>query len=175
MNQIISINKEQAEMLEAVLLTGYELTQADFDELVLMHAVKGDYGVVTTSLYWAEQGWPFGKARAIVQPLSWTIDTENNRKVTELTEWVDTVELGKENRQTLKSADVIIDIYKLLVKTGEMKKGDIVTTLNRSHGERILRRVLDTHTGKFWTLRTGGHNAKLFTAIAGANIPAPTV
>jgi hypothetical protein len=160
----------------AVLILGATSDlQADFDELVLLHAVKGDYGEVTTSLYWSEQDWPFAKARAIVQPLSWTIDTENNRKVTELTEWVDTVELGKDNRQTLKSADVIIDIYKLLDNTGEMKKGDIVATLNKSHGKRILRRVLDTQTGKFWSVRTGNHNAKLFTAIAGATLPASTV
>lgn len=149
--------------------------QADFDELVLLHAVKGDYGEVTTSLYWNEQDWPFAKARAIVQPLSWTIDTENNRKVTELPEWVDTVELGKENRQTLKSADVIIDIYKLLDSTGEMNKGDIVTTLAGSHGKRILRRVLETQTDKFWSVQTGNHNAKLFTAIASAVLPASTV
>ena len=151
--------------------------QADFDELVLLHANTGDYGMVTTSLYWREQGWGPGKARAIVHPLSWTIDTENNRKVTELTEWVDTVVLGKENRQTLKSADVIIDIYKLLDKTGEMNKGDIVKNLKSSngHGSRIVNRVLDTQTGKFWSVQTGNHNAKLFTAIAGANIPAPSV
>lgn len=151
--------------------------RSDFDELVLLHAVRGDYGVVTTSLYWRDQGWDPGKARAIVQPISWTIDTENNRKVTELPEWVDTVELGKENRQTLKSVDVINDIYKLLDKTGEMKKGDIVKNLKakHGHGSRIVNRVLETQISKFWSVRTGDHNAKLFTAIAGANIPAPSV
>jgi energy-coupling factor transporter ATP-binding protein EcfA2 len=149
--------------------------QADFDELVLLHASTGDYGLVTTSLYWREQGWGRGKARAIVQPLSWTIDTENNRKVAELTEWVDTLELGKENRQTLKSADVISDIYKLLDGTGEMKKGDIVAALKSEHGVRILNRILDTQTGKFWSVQTGNHNAKLFKVISNAVLPAPTV
>ena len=31
--------------------------RSDFDELVLLHALKGNYGEVTTSLYWSEQGW----------------------------------------------------------------------------------------------------------------------
>jgi hypothetical protein len=56
-----------------------------------------------------------------------------------------------------------------------MKQGDIVQHLNGIHGERVIKRVLARQAGKAWKVESGDHNAKIHTAIAGADLPAPRV
>jgi len=109
--------------------------RSDFDELALLHAYKGDYGEVTTSLYWEADGCPWAKARSFVEGLSWFIDVEDNRKVVEAKEWTDTVAEGKEKREALQTADVIREVHALLTRRGPMKQGDIVDHLSGIHGE----------------------------------------
>jgi hypothetical protein len=149
--------------------------RSDFDELALLHAHKGDYGKVTSSLYWDEQGCPWAKSRAFVQAQSWTIDVEDNRKVTEDDEWSDTVELSKEKREAMHTADVIREIHALLTRRGAMVQGDIIEHLAGTHGKRITRRVLKHQAGKAWNISSGEHNAQVHTAIPGADLPAPRV
>jgi hypothetical protein len=85
--------------------------RSDFDALVLLYAYSGDYGEITTSLYWREQGCDWAKVRGIVEPLSWTIDKHDNRKVTDLDEWVDTMALKKATIEVKQVSDVITDIH----------------------------------------------------------------
>jgi hypothetical protein len=149
--------------------------RSDFDELALLHAHKGDYGKVTSSLYWDEQGCPWGKSRAFVQGQSWTIDVEDNRAVSEDKEWTDTVTLSKDKRDAMQTGDVIREVHALLTRKGPMKQGDIVDHLAGIHGKHIIRKVLARQAGKAWSVGTGDHNAKIHTAIADAALPAPRV
>ena len=149
--------------------------RSDFDELALLHAFKGNYGEVTTSLYWEDQGCPWAKARSFVEGLSWFIDVEDNRKVIEAMEWTDTVAEGKEKHEALQTADVIREVHVLLTRRGPMKQGDIVQRLSGIHGERVIKRVLARQAGKAWDVDKGEHNAKIHTAIADAALPAPRV
>jgi hypothetical protein len=146
--------------------------RSDFDELALLHAVKGDYGIVTTSLYWSEQGLPWGKARAQVQPVTWTIDVEDNRRVEVLDEWIHTVAESKEKREALRTADVIRDIYFKLVKNGSMNQSSIIASLDGIHGERVIKRVLKHQIDKTWTMTKGEHNASIYSHIPSAELPA---
>ena len=145
--------------------------RSDFDELALLHACKGDYGQVTVSLYWDEQGCPWAKARAFVQPQSWLIEREDNRAVTEKNEWVDTVEESKEKREAKQTADVIRMVHHYLMNHGPRKQGEIAKRLQVFHGERIIKRVLLRQDGKMWDITTGDHNAKIHTAIPDAPVP----
>jgi len=145
--------------------------RSDFDELVLLHALKGNYGEVTTSLYWNDQGWASGKARAIVEPMTWTIDTEGNRKVEECEDWVDTIAEGKEKHEAMRTADVIRDIYFALKRDGSMNQTQVLESI--THGERVIKRVLKSQAGKTWTVNKGDHNAFIYSAINGAELPKP--
>jgi hypothetical protein len=147
--------------------------RSDFDELALLHPVKGDYGIVTTSLYWADQGLPWGKARAMVEPITWTIDVEDNRKVDVLGEWVDTLEESKEKREAMRTADVIREVYFKLTKMGSMNQTNVIESMNGIHGERIIKRVLKAQAGKTWTANKGEHNAIIYSHIPGVELPAP--
>jgi len=147
--------------------------RSDFDELALLHAVKGDYGIVTTSLYWADQGLPWGKARAMVQQITWTIDVEDNRTVSESDEWVDTVAEGKEKREAMQTADVIREVYFKLIKMGSMNQTNVIESMNGMHGERVVKRVLKAQAGKTWTVDKGEHNAIVYSHIPDAELPAP--
>jgi hypothetical protein len=149
--------------------------RSDFDELALLHAHKGDYGEVTASLYWADQGCPWAKARAFVQPQSWLIDVEENRTVSELDEWVDTVSLGKERHEAMQTADVIREVHSVLMRHGPMNQTDILERLKNVHGERIVKRVLRRQEGVAWNITQGEHNARIHEAIPDAEIPAPKV
>jgi hypothetical protein len=149
--------------------------RSDFDELALLHAHKGNYGEVTSSLYWAEQGCPWAKARAFVQPQAWIIDVEDNRRVSELDIWVNTVELGREAKVAMQTADVIREIHNLLTRRGPLPQGAILQSLSGIHGERVIRRVLKRQAGKSWEVSTGEHNSHLHTAIPNADIPEPRV
>lgn len=53
---------------------------------------------------------------------------------------------ARKNHQSLKSSDVINDVFNLLNELGQTKKGDIESHLKESHGVRIIRRVLERHT-----------------------------
>ena len=145
--------------------------RSDFDELALLHAVKGDYGIVTTSLYWADQGLPWGKARAMVEPITWTIDVEDNRKVELYDEWLDTVQEGKEKREAMRTSDVIREIYFKLTKHGKMNQTTIIENLIGLHGERIIKRVLKNQIDKTWTVSRGDHNSYIYSHIPGADLP----
>jgi hypothetical protein len=149
--------------------------RSDFDELALLHACKGNYSEVTTSLYWEADGCPWAKARSFVEGLSWLIDVEDNRRVEEQPEWTDTVAEGKEKREALQTGDVIREVHALLTRRGPMKQGDIVAHLNGVHGERVIKRVLARQAGKAWEVEPGEHNAKIHTAMADASLPAPKV
>jgi len=149
--------------------------RSDFDELALLHAHKGDYGRVTSSLYWDEQNCPWAKSRAFVQAQSWTIDVEDNRAVSEDDEWTDTVTLSKDKRDAMQTADVIREIYTLLMKRGPMLQGSIIDYLSGIHGKHIIRRVLKRQAGKQWEIYIGDHNGHLHEAIPGADVPAPKV
>lgn len=145
--------------------------RSDFDELALLHGMKGNYGEVTTSLYWREQGLPWGKSRAMVEPITWLIDVEDNRKVSVSDEWVDTVAESKEKREAMRTADVIREIYFTLTKNGSMNQTQIIESI--MHGERVIKRVLKTQAGKTWTVNKGDHNAYIYSAINGAELPKP--
>ena len=145
--------------------------RSDFDELALLHGMKGNYGEVTTSLYWSEQGWGSGKSRAMVEPITWLIDVEDNRKVSVSDEWVDTVAESKEKREAMRTADVIREIYFKLTKQGSMNQSGIVDSLNAIHGERIIIRVLKNQIGKMWTVHKGDHNARIYSVISGVELP----
>jgi hypothetical protein len=145
--------------------------RSDFDELGLIHAHKGSYGQVTVSLYWDEQGLPWAKTRAMLEAQSWLIEREDNRSVSELSEWVDTVAESKEYREQLQTSDVIREIYSLLLKHGQMTQADILQRLAGIHGKHIVRRVLVQQEGKFWTISIGEKNSHMHQAIAGADIP----
>jgi len=149
--------------------------RSDFDELALLHAHKGDYGMVTSSLYWEAEGLPWAKARSFVESLSWSIDVEDGRLVTEENEWSDTVALSKEKREAMHTADVIREVHALLTLKGPLKQSDILQQLNGVHGERIIKRVLKRQQGKAWEIDKGEHNAQIHTAIAEASLPAPKV
>ena len=147
--------------------------RSDFDELALLHGLKGDYGKVTTSLYWGEQGWDSGKSRAMVEEITWTIDVEDNRRVEVADEWVDTVVEGKEKHEAIRTADVIRDVYFVLVKSGPMNQTQMVDKLSCNHGERIIKRVLKSQVDNTWEVSKGDHNALIYTHIAGAKLPTP--
>ncbi len=135
--------------------------------------MKGNYGEVTTSLYWSEQGWSSGKSRAMVQPITWLIDVEDNRKVSVSDEWVDTVAESKEKREAMRTADVIREIFFTLTKNGSMNQSNIIKSLIAIHGERIIKRVLRNQIDKTWTVQKGEHNADIYSHIPGAELPAP--
>ena len=82
---------------------------------------------------------------------------------------------GKEKREALQTADVIREVHALLTRRGPMKQGDIVDNLSGIHGERVIKRVLKRQAGKAWDVDLGEHNAKIHTAIAGADLPAPRI
>ena len=145
--------------------------RSDFDELGLIHAHKGSYGEVTVSLYWDEQGLPWGKTRAMLEAQSWLIEREDNRAVSELPEWVDTVAEAKEFHERLQTADVIRELYNLLLKHGDMTQADILQRLEGIHGQRVVRKCLKRQEGTAWTITQGENNRHLHTAIPGADIP----
>ena len=147
--------------------------RSDFDELALLHAHKGNYGEITVSLYWDEQGLPWGKTRAILQAQSWIIEREDNRSVREINEWIDTVQESKEFRERLQTSDVIREVYNLLLKHGQMTQADILQRLSGIHGQHIIRKVLKRQAGRAWDITVGENNAHLHEAIPDADIPTP--
>lgn len=146
--------------------------RSDFDELALLHGMKGNYGAITTSLYWSEQELPWGKSRAMVQPITWLIDVEDNRTVSVSDEWVDTVAESKEKREAMRTADVIREIFFTLSKNGSMNQSSTIASLGGIHGERVIKRVLKSQIDKTWTVQKGEHNADIYSHIPDAELPA---
>ena len=125
------------------------------------------------SLYWEPEGCPWAKRRANLQPQSWLIDVEDNRAVSELPEWIDTVTESKQAHEQMQTADVIREVYNLLTKHGDMTQADIVQRLAGIHGKYIVRRVLVQQKDKFWTITVGEKNAHIHKAIPDADVPTP--
>ena len=136
--------------------------RSDFDELALLHGTKGNYGEVTTSLYWSEQGWSSGKSRAMVQPITWLIDVEDNREVSVSDESI-----------TLTAFEYRILEY-LMLRTGEVvSKTELTEALYDQDFQRDsnvievfvgrLRRKLDPGNtiGPIETLRGRGYRFAL--------------
>jgi len=142
--------------------------RSDFDALVLLEAHIGDYGLITTSLYWREQGWPFAKDRGLVEPQSWTIDKHDNRKVTELDWWIDTHQLNKDAAAVIKVGDLLQDVHSLLNARPEgLNLTQIVDHFKDRHSARQLRQHVPQHVGRAWNASKGRHNADVYTAIKG--------
>ena len=91
----------------------------------------------------------------------------------EIDEWVDTVVEGKEKHEAIRTADVIRDVYFVLVKSGPMNQTQMVDKLSCNHGERIIKRVLKSQVDNTWEVSKGDHNALIYTHIAGAKLPTP--
>jgi hypothetical protein len=130
---------------------------------------------VTVSLYWDDQGLPWGKTRAMLQAQSWLIDREDNRSVREVEEWIDTVQESKEYREQLQTSDVIREVFNLLRQHGQMTQVDILQRLSGIHGQHIIRKVLKRQAGKAWHITVGENNAHLHEAIPDADLPAPKI
>jgi hypothetical protein len=146
--------------------------RADCDAMVLVEPHIGDYGLVTASLYWSEQGWPYGKDRGIVEPASWTIDKYNEREVVMLDEWVDTHALNKEAAEVKQMADLIRDIHSVINGTPEgMNQTGIINALYGRHSARQICKVLPKHDGKAWNIAFGPKNNEIiYTAISGFKV-----
>jgi hypothetical protein len=147
--------------------------RTDFDAVALLFGYVGDYGEVTSSLYWREQGWEFAKDRGLVEPMSWTIDKHNSLKVTELDEWIDTHALKQQAIKVKKRSDLIQDIYSLINGTPEgMNQSNVISHLHGEHSGRAVRDCLPTYVDKFWTVVIGGqNNANVYTAMNGVELP----
>jgi hypothetical protein len=84
----------------------------------------------------------------MVEPMTWVIDREDNRKVSIADEWEDTIELGKEKREAMRTADVIREIHYKLKSNGAMNQSSIIESLAGIHGERVIKRVLVSQAEK---------------------------
>jgi KaiC/GvpD/RAD55 family RecA-like ATPase len=143
--------------------------RADFDAMCLLEAHIGDYGLITTSIYWREQGWPWAKDRGLVEPLSWTIEKDNDLEVVQLDEWVDTHALNKEAAEVRKVADLIEDVRSLLTGSpGQcLTRSAIVERMKGRHSQRQLDKYLPRYIDKAWTVEKGEFNADVYRPIKG--------
>ena len=147
--------------------------RSDCDAMVALIGYRGDYGVVTTSLYAKEQGWPHAKDRGVIEPLTWRIDPHEGRTVELLDEWVDTQKLVREAKDVKRHADLIQDIHSWLNAQPEgANQSQIIEALKADHNHKPVRRCLDKYEGKFWDVtRLRQDNAKHFKAIQGVKLP----
>ncbi len=105
--------------------------------------------------------------------MTWTIDVEENRAVAESNEWVDTLQESKEKRESMRTADVIREVYFKLSRMGPMNQTNVIESMNGIHGERVIKRVLTAQVGKTWIVHKGEHNAYIYSHIPGAELPPP--
>jgi KaiC/GvpD/RAD55 family RecA-like ATPase len=146
----------------------------DCDAMAALIPYVGDYGVITTSLYWGEQGWPSGKDRGEVEPASWEIDKHDGRAVRELDEWTDTQALVREASEVRKYSDLVRDIYSYLHGTpgGAIQSEVLRAMKQREHAQRQVRKCLGRFEGEYWqAVQESTHNARRYTAIKGAALP----
>jgi hypothetical protein len=146
--------------------------RSDCDAMCLVEPSIGDYNLITASLYWSEQGWPYGKDRGIVEPASWTIDKYHDREVKLLDKWVDTHALNKEDIEVKQMADLIRDIHSTINGTPDgMNQTGIINALNGHHSARQICKALPRHEGKAWNVAFGPKNNELvYTAISGFKV-----
>jgi GTPase SAR1 family protein len=130
-----------------------------------------DPDTIITSLYWNEQGWSHAKDRGEVEPVSWVIDRSDNRKVTELPEWIDTKRLNNDLEHLVEARNILHDLVQFMSSAPEgVNQSQIVTAMAEiPHSRRQVRKHLDQYENRLWMRQTAGHhNASLYTLMPAA-------
>jgi 5S rRNA maturation endonuclease (ribonuclease M5)/GTPase SAR1 family protein len=130
-----------------------------------------DPDTIITSLYWNEQGWSHAKDRGEVEPVSWVIDRSDNRKVTELPEWIDTKRLNNDLEHLVEARNILHDLVHFMSSAPEgVNQSQIVTAMAEiPHSRRQVRKHLDQYENRLWMRQTAGHhNASLYTLMPAA-------
>jgi hypothetical protein len=130
-----------------------------------------DPDTIITSLYWNEQGWSHAKDRGEVEPVSWVIDRSDNRKVTELPEWIDTKRLNNDLEHLVEARNILHDLIQFMSSAPEgVNQSQIVTAMAEiPYSRRQVRKHLDQYENRLWMRQTAGHhNASLYTLMPAA-------
>jgi hypothetical protein len=130
-----------------------------------------DPDTIITSLYWNEQGWSHAKDRGEVEPVSWVIDRSDNRKVTELTEWIDTKRLNNDLEHLMKADNILHDLIQFMSSAPEgVNQSQIVEAMAEvPHSRRQVRKHLDQYENRLWMRQASGqNNASLYTLLPAA-------
>ena len=64
-----------------------------------------------------------------------------------------------------------MEFYTKLTKAGPTNQSEVVDSLKKIHGERVVKRVLKNQAGKLWTVNKGAHNADLYSHVPGVTLP----
>ena len=150
--------------------------RSDVDAMAVMIPYRKSRDIVLTSLYWQQDGWVHGKDRGPVERGSWLIDRDDNRRVDELDEWVDTRTQALEGVGLAVVADLVADIYDYLMQHPQgVRKTDLVVAMQQhpyQHPRRKIKELLEQHAGQFWDdIQQKENNAKLFKPILDVALP----
>jgi len=135
---------------------------------LIHHRKANDPDTIITSMYWSEQGWSHGKDRGEVEPVTWVIDRSDNRKVTELAEWIDTKKLNDDLEQLEKARNILHDLIQFMASAPEgVNQSQIVAAMaDIPHSRRQVLVHLGQYEDRLWTKQAAGlNNAQLYTLL----------